>query len=253
MFRRGEDFRDCPDFFVARWSASMEEVLLSEASLIGIDLDEDLTIGFYNSESDMGIDKEDNVADMGKLTKAWDKMTKAVDKVEVKGKTEDGRKYSIYCHYDTSGIGYWLSDDAFSFRFTCNFNDVKPDGLSDKDLKAIEKGFSKVIDKVDSVLRKSMKSLDAQLKDGGLMEIMESTDDTSETIVEGAKEDVLATIVTSKNAKKFTTYLSKKAKTGYGPAKDLLKDLKSKKYTFKKIFKCRIKQRCKKSICQIRR
>lgn len=140
-----------------------------------IDIDSDITIGFYNeNENGERFDSDENVADMNKLDKAWEAMLKKIDKATVKLKTEDGRKYSIYCSYDTSGIEYWLRDDAFSFRFTASFDDVKSDGLSDKDLKAMEKGFDKVTSDVYNIIKGSLKSLDAHLKDGGFMDIMES-------------------------------------------------------------------------------
>lgn len=162
----------------------------AESSGEHLDVDESRTIGFYNSESDMGLDKDDNVEDIGKLSKVWDKMTSDIDKIVVKGKTEDGRKYQIYSHYDGSGIDYWLSDDYFSFYFTCSFDDAKPDGLTKKDLKDIEKGLDKVIDKVDSVIRKATPKLDAHLKDGGFMELMESKVNNELSLIE-AKLDGL--------------------------------------------------------------
>ena len=87
-----------------------------------IDVDEQIGIGFYNEkENGESFDSDENVADMKKLDKAWEAMTKKIEKTAIDGKTEDGRKYNIHCMYDGSGIEYWLRDDNFNFSFTCSF------------------------------------------------------------------------------------------------------------------------------------
>ena len=137
-----------------------------------IDVDTDKIIGFYNEDSHLGIDRDEDIVNLNKLTKVWDKMFSDIDKSDVKGKTEDGRRYSIYASYDVSGIHYWLNDDYFNVRFTCRFDDVKSTPISSKDIKAIEKGFDKVIDKAENIIIKSIPKLNAQLKNGAFMDLM---------------------------------------------------------------------------------
>ena len=182
-----------------------------------IDIDETIHIGFWDEdENGKSFDKDDNVGDMKKLEKAWDTMLNKIQKSAIKGKTEDGRRYDIHCMYDSSSLEYWLDDDNFMFSFTCSFDDAKPEGLSDKDLKAIEKGFDEVISKTYNIIKGSIKSLDAHLVNGGFMDIMESKKVNKRSIKE-AKGDYVG-----------GDFLIPSLMDLSDSAKSLLKDVKSK-------------------------
>lgn len=123
-----------------------------------MDFDEGFTIMFNNGN---GYDDEE-IKDLKKISKLWDRMFSSTEKIDVKGKTQSGQTFEIYITGDSSGFDYWRNDGYFSMRPNISFGDGSNE-LTDKDIKVLAKGLDAVLGKASNNVRKYLSQIEKYL------------------------------------------------------------------------------------------